>query len=156
MEHPRLVPTGPQKAANVAVVRGLPWYYSESDAGQDLGVFGMPKTVRLYEDPLNGSSRGIVYVEYESAQALIDLKATLKTVGPYPVTAELYHLTSQRWDRTGRLPRLPGDEEMSGRIAEGYGPQGFAVRGVGVSLPNTVTPEGIEQLERCRKRLRAE
>lgn len=77
-----------------------------------------------------------------------------------PLKVHAYVLTSQRWSRAGRLPELPLDPPPArwrGRagVLVGYGDEGFAVRGGReLGLPNTVTAEGQEQLERLRKRLR--
>jgi hypothetical protein len=71
-----------------------------------------------------------------------------------------YVLTAQRWSRSGRLPELPTDPPPSrwrvhGGVLAGYGDEGFAVRcGSELGLPNTLTMEGYDKLERLRKRMR--
>lgn len=71
-----------------------------------------------------------------------------------------YVLTAQRWSRAGRLPELPTDPPPShwrvrGGVLAGYGDEGFSVRcGSELGLPNTLTEEGYDKLERLRKRMR--
>ncbi|KPA79712.1 hypothetical protein ABB37_05475 [Leptomonas pyrrhocoris] len=71
-----------------------------------------------------------------------------------------YVLTAQRWSRAGRLPELPTDPPVSrwrvrGGVLAGYGDEGFSVRcGSELGLPNTLTVEGYDKLERLRKRMR--
>lgn len=72
-----------------------------------------------------------------------------------------YVLTSHGWSRAGRLPELPTDPPPSqwrvrGGVLAGYGDEGFTVRcGGEVGLPNTLTVDGYEKLERLRKRMRS-
>lgn len=71
-----------------------------------------------------------------------------------------YVLTAHRWSRAGRLPELPTDPPPSqwrvrGGVLAGYGDEGFSVRcGSKLGLPNTLTIEGYDKLERLRKRMR--
>ncbi|KPI90003.1 hypothetical protein ABL78_0863 [Leptomonas seymouri] len=82
---------------------------------------------------------------------------------PYECTylkVRAYVLTAQRWSRAGRLPELPTDPPAShwrvrGGVLAGYGDEGFSVRcGSELGLPNTLTLEGYDKLERLRKRMR--
>ena len=157
VERPRLLDAGPRFLPNVAIVSGFPWHYSESDAFRDFSAFGLPKTVRFYEEPLSGKSRGIALVEYENNTHLRELATKFTAVGSYPIVTVLYHLTlAHRWDRTGRLPDLPTDPpNFFGRGASGFGAQGFAVRGVQVAPPNTIaTTEGVQKWREVKKRNR--
>ncbi|ORC89619.1 uncharacterized protein TM35_000111530 [Trypanosoma theileri] len=77
------------------------------------------------------------------------------------LTAVLYHLTNQSWDRGGRLPELPTDPPPTrggvGGVVEGYGDEGFIVRcGPVLGLANTVTAAGVANMQALRKRLREE
>ncbi|KAH9599538.1 hypothetical protein LSM04_005346 [Trypanosoma melophagium] len=77
------------------------------------------------------------------------------------LTAVLYHLTNQSWDRGGRLPELPTDPPPTrggaGGVIEGYGDEGFVVRcGPVLGLANTVTVVGVANMQALRKRLRGE
>jgi hypothetical protein len=124
--------------------------------------------VRAYEDPVNGSSRGIFFVEYLPSVSLESVRAALKeTLHQCPVV--LLHLTSTKWDRSGRLPDLPVPASVEPTIIglaalpvgsvtpttlmSGYGPEGYMIRsGPLLSLPNTVLqPDALEQ---WRKRQR--
>ena len=156
MERPRLIEAGPRYPQNVAVVFGLPWFYTEADARRDFSEYGMPKTIRFYEEPTNGVSRGIALVEYDNPYTLTQMQQKLTDVGPYPVKVVLYHMSmAHAWNRTGRLPDLPSDAlPFYGRGASGFGPQGFDVRGVEVAVPNTLTEEGRMRLAQLRKRAR--
>lgn len=168
----------PGTRANVLVVRGLPWYASEAQVAKHLCQAypqAEPVTTRLYEDPVNGVSRGLCFVEYPAAasastsvngaEAAVDLEAVKAALenAPWerqlPLTASLYFLTttSTRWDRAGRLPELPGDPPPVRRGEQiGFGSGGFRVRcGPALGLPNTVTPNGASKLRALRKRLRA-
>lgn len=72
-----------------------------------------------------------------------------------PLTAALYHMTYDQWDRSGALPPLPTDPPPV-RMLLGYGDEGRAVRcGSHVETANTISSEGLSRLERSRKRLRA-
>lgn len=154
MTQPQLLPSAmPRFPPNVAIVSGYHWHFSEKDAFQAFSKFGVPKTVRVYEDPINGSSRGIFFVEFEKPFQLPVLAEGLTR--QEGIDVKLYFLTHQVWDRSGRLPDLPGDFDFFGsRVVEGYGNQGYRVRGCCLGLANTVTPEGAEEVERIRKRLR--
>ena len=159
MQPPRLLAASSRAPPNVAVVSGFPWFFSEADATREFSRFGVPKVVRLYENPINGSSRGIVYVEFDDSNAVMELHDRVDAVGPYPVTVRVYHLSHTNWNRSGKLPDLPEDELSSAalkKMVEGFGPEGYAVRGVSLGLPNTVLDEDVAQIETIRKRLRTE
>jgi hypothetical protein len=161
LDRPRLMaPNPPRLPATVAIVSGLPWFFTENDAKHHLSQFGILRVVRFYEDPMNGTSRGILLVQYEEQGSVAELARLLQEVGPYPVKVDLYHFhLADLWDKQGRLPDLPGDSAAGGIVAalrpkQGFGGQGYTIRGVRLGLPNTVSADGVQRLERIRKRLR--
>ncbi|KAG8347952.1 hypothetical protein ERJ75_001600500 [Trypanosoma vivax] len=150
-----------------------------------------PATTRFYTNPTNGRSRGICFVEYGPKHRGAGTATRTVKGAPAPPTSQqssgddvdhtvlmkdlieenayerhflravLYHLTSQNWDRGGRLPDLPTDPPplvgARGGVLEGYGDEGFTVRcGAMLWLANTVTPGGNASMQALRKRLREE
>ncbi|KAG5502927.1 hypothetical protein JKF63_04700 [Porcisia hertigi] len=114
------------------------------------------------ESTVQGSSGGDSVVDALLPPLFREVKRCVEEQ-PYECTylkVHAYILTSQRWSRAGRLPELPTDPPATrwrGRagVLTGYGDVGFFVRaGRELGLPNTVTAEGKELLERLRKRLR--
>ncbi|ESL08778.1 hypothetical protein TRSC58_03514 [Trypanosoma rangeli SC58] len=182
---PRLVEPSAalRRAANVVIVFGFPWHTSEAQVRKYLlqvHPAAPPVTVRLYTNPTNGSSRGMCFIEYgakhggttlgsvkgeptedaedESVVAAVKKEIEETPFGRQYLTAVLYHLTNQGWDRGGRLPELPTDPPATrGGWVEGYGDEGFSVRcGAVLGLANTVTAGGMASMQALRKRLRAE
>ncbi|PWU98673.1 hypothetical protein C4B63_11g39 [Trypanosoma cruzi] len=179
-EKPRLVEPAVTlwRAANVIIIFGFPWQTSELQIRNyllQLHPSAAPVTVRLYTNPTNGSSRGICFVEYNTKHRSTGIKneqmegeecvvtVVKKKIEETPfarqyLTAVLYHLTNQNWDRGGRLPDLPTDPPPTrGGWVEGYGDEGFSVRcGAVLGLANTVTASGVASMQALRKRLRSE
>lgn len=168
----RLVePEAPDRRENVLIVHGYPWHASEDAVLRHLARLyptAAPTSVRLYDNPVNGASRGIGFVEYAEpaggdAAALatqlaqVQQKVEGATYEGAELRAVLYHLTATKWDRGGRLPDLPGDPPPLPRGGlSGYGERGYLVRGgPALGLPNTLTEEGIAKMRSLRKRLRA-
>lgn len=136
---------------------------------------GLPKTVRAYEDPINGSSKGIFFVEYPQNVPLEAVYQGLCDTLQCPMV--LLHLTVAKWDRGGKLPDLPvhstveplvvglaalprpagaaGAAALGTATSSGYGPEGYLLRcGSALGLPNTVVDP--DALSRWRKRQRQE
>jgi hypothetical protein len=187
-------------APNVLIVQGFHWHVNEdtvktllqrcanschgttaSSSGQQRGQNGgsllaawatpvTVQTVKLYEDPSSGASRGIAFVELagEPAQgpaagagdhlcALQKLAAQVRQEHPN-LSTFLCYLTNQVWDRRGRLPELPWERISAAqalqRGLEGYGSQGYLERAVLATPPNTATVVGSASLLAWRKRMR--
>lgn len=157
MERPRLIEPTSQHPPNVLIVRGLPWHVTESQAKRAFGsTLHIPRTVRAYEDPHNGASRGIFFVEYEAGTSLQEMAQVLQDQQHFHLTVQPYHLTNTKWDRGGGLPELPTDSAFAVGLkgpVEGFGPQGYEIRcGEELGLANTT--RFPEEMERVRKRLR--
>ncbi|KEG06802.1 hypothetical protein DQ04_12151010, partial [Trypanosoma grayi] len=108
-----------------------------------------------------GGLRGVKVEQPEDEDDIVTIVKKRVEEMPFArhfLTAVLYHLTNQNWDRGGRLPDLPTDPPPTrGGGLEGYGEEGFVVRcGAFLGLANTVTPSGIASMQALRKRLRAE
>jgi hypothetical protein len=145
---------------NACCIVGFPWYFGETDARNELARFGVPTLVRLYEDPINGCSRGIVLAQFGNPLALTAVAKELVDAGPaHPLTVLPFHLSPQ-WDPLTAPPPIPHDvfgrSIARGKEPFGYGPSMLAVRGVALGLPNTVSAEGHEELLAIRKRHRVE
>lgn len=149
---------GPGVAANAAVVSGLPWFYTEGDAAAHFARHGSVRFARLYEDVLNGKSRGIVLVQFHALESLTQLQQAPGAIGPYPVSVLLVNVSPQ-WDPLTAPPPFPRDPAL-GSIARrapfGYGPQLMDVRGVATGEANTANRAGFAELELARKRWRTE
>ena len=152
--------------ANCATISGLPWFLTELELKNFLSThFAAPIVLRLYEDPLNGRSRGICLVLFDEATSdqdhdiLSRFQTSLEMVGPYPVTVSLWHI-STRWNPLAPLPPIPGDPFRSllqpARVSanRGFGPSGIAVRGISLGEANTASAEGMMALTQAKKRYR--
>ncbi|CCW64340.1 unnamed protein product [Phytomonas sp. EM1] len=186
---PRLIRCPPDRQANVLIASGFSWYVSEVMIHRYLRqIFpeAEPTTTRLYDDPVNGASRGHCFIEYptptggggglDGGTHTRPSPASASPTTPSPslalvkqrieatpfehtfLTVSLYYLTNPRWDRGGRLPDLPTDPPPLRREEQmGYGDEGFVVRcGPFLGLPNTISEEGKAQLSALRKRMRKE
>ncbi|CUG92282.1 Hypothetical protein, putative [Bodo saltans] len=176
MERPRLVLPSSQQPPNVLIAFGFPWYVTESRAASDYFStrYGLPTTVRAYEDPINGSSKGVFFVEYAAGVPLEAVYRMLCDTLQSPMV--LLHLTVTKWDRSGRLPDLPVTTTVEPLVVglaaqavvrgggatapvaaaittSGFGPEGYLLRcGPTLGLPNTVL--NTDALARWRKRQR--
>ena len=162
-----LAPPSAANLPNCATVAGLPWFFTEEQARVALSVYGQPKLLRVYEDPLNGRSRGIFLVGFaDHGAALSQLRKDLTHFGPYPVTVSMWCLSS-RWNPVTPPPPIPGDVFPSTLMPRAgnaqYAPGqsrgdggNCGVRGVVLGEANTATPEGFLEMERARKKHRAE
>ena len=143
--------------ANCVVLGGLPWQVSEVECRQALLKFGYLRFARLYEDPINGSSRGMVLVQFSKPEGHENAVRNLKAVGPYPVTLTEYVVHSL-WDSTTAPPPIPNDS-LKGTVSRGK-PFGFGpkclMRAVGFGDANTISVEGTISLETARKKWRSE
>ena len=161
---PLLQAPSTQTLPNCATVAGLPWFFKEEDAMRHFSAFGDVKLLRCYEDPLNGRSRGIFLVGFGTPAALSRLRSECTQVGPYQVTVSMWCL-SQRWHPATPPPPIPGDTFNQSLIPRSLNPQfppgaasaeNTGVRGVILGEANTATIEGFQELERARKKHRAE
>ena len=151
---------------NVLLLEGFLWHMSEAAISallarlQPVGIH----TVRLYDDPNSGASRGIAFVEIAPAATAIltgrllqEFAGRLRQEHP-TLRTTLCYLTNSSWDRGGRLPDLPWESQpllAQLRQAEGYGSQGFLERAVCAACPNTATDSGQASLAQWRKRMRS-
>ena len=165
------------------IIEGFHWHVTE-DAIRALLVrlhSGGVTTVRLYDDPNSGASRGIAFVELAGSsqqqqqhpagggggggagasvvRALQDCASRICQEHVFLRTT-LCFLTNGNWDRGGRLPDLPWESQQQQsqivlRLAEGFGSQGFLERAVCACCPNTATDDGKARLSEWRKRMRS-
>jgi RNA recognition motif-containing protein len=150
---------GPGADPNCLVASGLPWYVTERQCREDLARLGKVRYVRLYEDPLNGSSRGMALVRFDQPDAHRRALGELSAIGPNPVSLSEFHI-HDLWNPLTAPPQLPPSHDPSrGNIAKnkvfGYGPKCLP-RAVGHGDANTTTPDGMSQLAAARKKFRAE
>jgi hypothetical protein len=144
---------------NCLVASGLPWYVTELDCRHALARMGNMRYARLYEDALNGASRGMVLVQFSRPEAHHRALTELTSIGAHPVTVKEYHV-SDRWDPTTAPPPLPLDPARDtisrGGKPFGFGPRCLPMRAVSLGDANTVSTDGAEQLVAARKRWRVE
>ena len=156
MELPLLLEVDASHAPNVALILNAPTYLSEERCGEYItqARFAAPTAVRVYTDPTCGASLGIIFVEMDSHDELLQFASQKRYLGPHAIAVELMHLTHGNWDRAGRLPSLPHRfQKQFSRSAEGFGTQGFAIRAIQIGTPNTTTPEGSAALAEIRQRI---
>ncbi|EPY27207.1 hypothetical protein AGDE_10881 [Angomonas deanei] len=174
-EKPRLIEADEEHPANVILIGEFPWYVAEKTIASYLTkVVAKPHTTRLYDNPINGSSRGICFVEFDVEPSASEegveegkklehfLQEAMKRIenSPYEeihLECAAYHLTNKKWDRGGRLPDTPNDAVPLTRNQQqiGYGESGYAVRfGRALGLPNTVLEKNVSRMRALRKRLR--
>ena len=139
---------------NVIILGGFPWYVSEAVVSVLLSELEPVRTVRSYDDYHNGSSRGIFFVECNPSALMEYGRKRVFSLGPYAeIKATTLHMTSQRWDRSGALPELPGENHAT---CEAFGREGFKVRAICLRCPSTATVDGEFNVAVLRKRLREE
>eukprot|EP00758_Cryptobia_borreli_P002695 Tbor_TRINITY_DN3219_c0_g1::TRINITY_DN3219_c0_g1_i1::g.23816::m.23816 len=101
MEPPKIVPVCmPDKPANIAILTGLPWHFSEQMCTSYIQGWGFdPACVRVYADPTSGASLGIFFVELNSAS----ISGNDRTVTRSPQSA--HHLANP-FPASGHSPSL--------------------------------------------------